>query len=73
MSNNDIPANERVTGDVVAVMGNNRVDGYVSHDVVTVSADLVPDLPDSTRSMLEKSGLQSPSPALRSFARSSNS
>jgi len=41
MSNNDIPANERVTGDVVAVMGNNRVDGYVSHDVVTVSGSTV--------------------------------
>ena len=26
-------------------------------DVVTISADLVPDLPDATRSMLEKSGL----------------
>lgn len=28
-------------------------------DVVTVSADLVPDLPDATRSMLEKAGLRS--------------
>src|SRR6202043_1257949 len=28
-------------------------------DVVTVSADLVPDLPGATHSMLEKSGLQS--------------
>ena len=28
-------------------------------DVVTISADLVPDLPDATRSMLEKSGLAS--------------
>src|SRR5258707_2621657 len=28
-------------------------------DMVTVSADLVPDLPGATRSMLEKSGLQS--------------
>jgi thiol-disulfide isomerase/thioredoxin len=28
-------------------------------DVVTISADLVPDLPDATRSMLEKSGLRS--------------
>ena len=26
-------------------------------DMVTISADLVPDLPDATRSMLEKSGL----------------
>jgi thiol-disulfide isomerase/thioredoxin len=32
---------------------------HAAIDVVTVSADLVPDLPDSTRSMLEKSGLQS--------------
>ena len=28
-------------------------------DVVTISADLVPDLPEATRSMLEKSGLRS--------------
>ena len=28
-------------------------------DVVTISADLVPDLPDATRTMLEKSGLRS--------------
>jgi thiol-disulfide isomerase/thioredoxin len=28
-------------------------------DVVTISADLVPDLPDATQSMLEKSGLSS--------------
>jgi hypothetical protein len=28
-------------------------------DVVTISADLVPDLPGATRSMLEKSGLRS--------------
>ncbi len=28
-------------------------------DVVTISADLVPDLPEATRSMLEKSGLAS--------------
>lgn len=28
-------------------------------DVVTISADLVPDLPGATRSMLEKSGLGS--------------
>jgi len=41
MSNNYIPANEHVTGDVVAVMGNNRVDGYVSHDVVTVMGNAV--------------------------------
>ncbi len=27
-------------------------------DVVTISADLVPDLPDATRSMLERAGLQ---------------
>jgi thiol-disulfide isomerase/thioredoxin len=27
-------------------------------DVVTISADLVPDLPDATRTMLEKSGLR---------------
>jgi thiol-disulfide isomerase/thioredoxin len=27
-------------------------------DVVTISADLVPDLPEATRSMLEKSGLR---------------
>jgi thiol-disulfide isomerase/thioredoxin len=31
--------------------------GHSGVDVVTVSADLVPDLPDATRSMLEKSGL----------------
>jgi len=41
MSNNDVPANEHVTGDVVAVMGNNRVDGDVSHDVVTVMGNAV--------------------------------
>jgi thiol-disulfide isomerase/thioredoxin len=28
-------------------------------DLVTISADLVPDLPDATRTMLEKSGLRS--------------
>src|ERR1700738_3030891 len=28
-------------------------------DIVTISADLVPDLPEATRSMLEKSGLRS--------------
>jgi thiol-disulfide isomerase/thioredoxin len=31
--------------------------GHPAIDVVTVSADLVPDLPDATRSMLQKSGL----------------
>jgi thiol-disulfide isomerase/thioredoxin len=32
---------------------------HAAIDMVTVSADLVPDLPGATRSMLEKSGLQS--------------
>jgi thiol-disulfide isomerase/thioredoxin len=32
---------------------------YAAIDVVTISADLVPDLPAATRSMLEKSGLGS--------------
>jgi thiol-disulfide isomerase/thioredoxin len=31
--------------------------GHPAIDVVTVSADLVPDLPDATRSMPQKSGL----------------
>lgn len=33
--------------------------GHSAIDVVTISADLVPDLPGATRSMLEKSGLGS--------------
>jgi thiol-disulfide isomerase/thioredoxin len=33
--------------------------GHPAIDVVTISADLVPDLPGATRSMLEKSGLSS--------------
>jgi thiol-disulfide isomerase/thioredoxin len=32
---------------------------HATIDMVTISADLVPDLPDATRSMLEKSGLAS--------------
>lgn len=32
---------------------------HAAVDVVTISADLVPDLPGATRSMLEKSGLRS--------------
>jgi thiol-disulfide isomerase/thioredoxin len=33
--------------------------GHPAIDVVTISADLVPDLPGATRSMLQKSGLSS--------------
>jgi thiol-disulfide isomerase/thioredoxin len=33
--------------------------GHPAVDMVTISADLVPDLPDATRSMLEKFGLAS--------------
>jgi len=33
--------------------------GHSAIDLVTISADLVPDLPDATRTMLEKSGLRS--------------
>ena len=33
---NEIAADEKITGDVVAVMGGNVVDGSVSHDLVSV-------------------------------------
>ena len=35
-SSNQIAADERIPGDAVAVMGDNTVDGFVGHDVVTV-------------------------------------
>ncbi len=41
MSNNYVAANEKVAGNVVAVMGNNVVDGAVGHDVVTVMGNAV--------------------------------
>jgi len=39
MSGNRIEADERIRGDVKAVMGSNTVLGFVSHDVVSVMGD----------------------------------